>query len=114
VVEDNPDARDILAVLLRTKGYTVDTADDGREAVELVQNDCPDLILSDINMPNLDGIEMVRILRQHPECDKVPILIMSAYSSGQIDKAIEVGANDAMAKPLDFDLLIKAIHRLLE
>jgi two-component system chemotaxis response regulator CheY len=72
------------------------------------------LILSDINMPNLDGIEMVRCLRALPECNKVPILIMSAYSSGNLSQAIAAGANQTMRKPVDLELLIKAINRLLE
>ena len=84
IVEDNPDMRELLAVALKMEGHTVYTADDGREGLKLVHADCPDLILSDITMPNLDGVEMVRCLRQMPECNKVPVLIMSAYGSGNL------------------------------
>jgi CheY-like chemotaxis protein len=114
IVEDNRDTRDLVALALRLEGYTVYTASDGNEGIELVRADCPDLILSDINMPNLDGIEMVKCLRAMPECNKVPVLIMSAYGSGNLTQAIEAGANQAMRKPLDIEILIKAINRLLK
>jgi two-component system alkaline phosphatase synthesis response regulator PhoP len=114
VVEDNPDARDFLGVVLRGEGYTVYTANDGEEGIKLVRADCPDLIVSDINMPNLDGIRMVKLLREMPECSKIPVLIMSAYGSGKLDEAIEAGANHAMRKPVEFGLFLKALKELLD
>lgn len=93
IVEDNPDTRDLVALALRLEGYAVYTADDGEEGIQLARADCPDLILSDINMPNLDGIEMVRCLPAMPECSQVPVLMMSAYGSGNLTQALEAGAN---------------------
>jgi CheY-like chemotaxis protein len=114
VVEDNADQRDLLAVLLRAEGYTVDTADDGEKGVELVKSDRPDLILSDISMPNLSGIEMVRVLRGIPECRVVPILILSSHGTGPLSDAIEAGADQVMRKPVEQNLLIAAIKVLLD
>ena len=114
IVEDNPDSRDLLAMMLKHEGYAVYTAEDGREGLKLVKMDCPDLIITDINMPNVDGIEMVRILRDRPECGKLPIIVMSAYGSGTLRKAVSAGADEVVPKPLAFDPFLKAIERLLE
>ncbi|HEY7910400.1 MAG TPA: response regulator [Blastocatellia bacterium] len=114
IVEDNPDFRDLLAIMLKDEGYTVYTADDGEEGVKLVDADCPDLIITDINMPHMDGIEMVRVLRQKPECNRVPIIVLSAYGSGNLKDAIKAGADEAVRKPLDYDWFVTAINRLLE
>ncbi len=114
IVEDNPDSRDLLAVMLKREGYTVYTADDGLEGLKLVAMDCPDIIITDITMPNVDGIEMVKILRHRPECNKLPIIVMSAYGSGTLRKAVAAGADEVVSKPLAFDAFLEAIERLLE
>lgn len=114
IVEDNLDARDILAMMLKGEDYTVYTAKDGLEGLKLVELDCPDLIITDINMPNLDGIEMVRVLRERAECNKLPIIVMSAYGSRILTKAMEAGADQVVSKPLAFDWLLSAVGRFLE
>ena len=113
IVEDNTDTRNFLAHLLELKGYTVYSAADGSEGIQQAKLDCPDLIISDISMPNLDGIEMLKVLRKTPECSKIPILVMSAYGSGRLSDAVTVGADQVLPKPLDCELLFKAIHKLL-
>ncbi len=114
IVEDNQDFRDLLALMLKGQGYEVYTADNGEEGIRLVDANCPDLIITDINMPRMDGIEMVRVLRRKPECNKVPILVVSAYGSGSLKEAMSAGADQAVRKPLDYDRLVVAISRLLE
>lgn len=114
IVEDNPDSRDLLAVMLKREGYTVYTADDGQEGLKLVAMDCPDLVITDINMPNVDGIEMVKILRNSSECNKLPIIVMSAHGSGILTKAVSAGADEVVPKPLAFDTFLRAIERLLD
>lgn len=113
IVEDNPDFRDLLSLMLKSEGYTVYTADDGEEGVKLVEADCPDLIITDINMPHMDGIEMVRVLRRRPECNKVPIIVLSAYGSGNLREAMRAGADEAVRKPMDYDRFVDAINKLL-
>jgi DNA-binding response OmpR family regulator len=114
LVEDHPDTRDLLALMLRSIGFTVYTADDGFEGLKLVAADCPALIITDLHMPNLDGINMIRILRDQPECKTVPILVVSACESRKISDAITAGANEAICKPIDFDSLERVIARLLD
>ena len=113
IVEDNPDSRESLATLLKLEGYTVYTADDGQEGLKLAALDCPDIIITDITMPNVDGIEMVRILRDRPDCNRMPIIVMSAYGSGSLKTAAAAGADEVVAKPFSFDPFLKAIERLL-
>ena len=113
VVEDAADARDLLALLLRREGYTVDTASDGREALKHIKLDCPDLIITDINMPHLNGVELIKLVRQLPECNDLPIIVMTAYGSGKASDALEAGADHALKKPLEYDSFIVGINELL-
>ena len=111
IVEDNFDSREYLAQLLRVKGYNVYTAEDGAEGIEQAILNQPDFIISDINTPNLDGIQMVRALRRIPECSAIPILVVSAYGSSILADASLAGANQVMRKPLDLKLLLRMIER---
>jgi CheY-like chemotaxis protein len=113
VVEDDADSRDFLATLLKLEGYSVTTANDGLEAIEQVESDCPDLILSDIAMPNLDGIEMVKQLRSSPKYRAVPIVMLSAFGSGNLINAINAGANQALRKPVNAESLLKDVSEWL-
>ena len=113
IVEDDLDQRTSLALILSTRGYAVTTAADGREAVELVKTECPDIILSDINMPNLDGVGMVKVIRTLPHCTEVPIVIISAYGSGPLGEAMKAGATAALRKPLNFKALSETLARFL-
>ena len=114
IVEDNPDSRNYLAALLKIKGYSVETAADGVEGIEHAMIDHPDLIISDISMPHLDGVQMLKVLRKIPECKDIPVVAVSAYGSGKLEDAASVGANSTLRKPLNCDLLLKTIDRLLE
>jgi CheY-like chemotaxis protein len=113
IVEDNPDQRDFLAIMLEQQGYTIHTATDGSEGLRLIKSFTPDLIISDIMMPNLDGIEMVKELKKNPEYQSIPVLMLSAYGTNKLFEAINAGASHVMRKPLDFDFFFKAIDRLL-
>jgi CheY-like chemotaxis protein len=113
VVEDEPDSRDFLVTLLKLEGYTVSTAGDGLEAIAVVEKDPPDLIISDISMPNLDGIEMTKRFRQIPEYRTIPIIVISAYGSGNLINAINVGANTAMRKPIHAETLLSHVKEWL-
>ena len=114
VVEDDADFRDMLALIFKGQGYAVYTADDGCEAIKLVAGACPDVIITDISMPNMDGLEIVRLLRKRPEYDKVYILVVSACYRDNTDEAITAGADQIMYKPVSSNLLIGAINRVFE
>jgi twitching motility two-component system response regulator PilH len=112
IVEDNIDSRDYLAMLLQIHGYTVDIASDGVEGIEHVKANRPDLIISDITMPNLTGIEMLAKLRENPDFSKIPVFMVSAYGSGMLAEAVKIGADQALSKPIDGDLLLSLINQL--
>lgn len=113
VVEDNPDAREMVSVVLTAAGFLVETAEDGQQALAVVEELLPDLIITDIQMPNLDGIEMIKRLRELLRCKAVPIVVMSAFSSAATQEALAAGANQSAAKPMQVDALINLVQRLL-
>jgi CheY-like chemotaxis protein len=114
VVEDHLETRDVIALWLGLFGYEVITADDGQEGLEIACAERPDLIVTDMQMPYVDGIEMIKRLRSMPECGEVPILVIMAYEMEYAREAIEAGANRALAKPIDPDLLHPFVRDLLK
>jgi DNA-binding response OmpR family regulator len=114
VVEDEKDSRDFLAMFLKIQGYAVVTANDGLEAIEKVEIDNPDIIVSDICMPNLDGIELVRNLRRSPKHQAIPVILMTALDSENLILGVNAGANEAMRKPINPDALVKNIKDWLD
>lgn len=113
VVDDNLDSRDLIHLHLTTEGYTVVTASNGQEGLYLASAEHPDLIITDINMPELDGLELIRQLRTQPEFETLPILVLTAFGRDQMDQAITTGANRALNKPAHFDALLDDVRELL-
>lgn len=113
VVEDNADAREMLLLVLAEKGFTVTGAEDGRTALELTESMRPDLIITDIQMPNLDGVGLIKELRKRPEMRDVPILIFSACPNDALSDAMRAGADAAAPKPLQLDPFVRLIKSLL-
>jgi len=113
VVDDDPGHRTTLQTIIRSWGYTVDAADDGGTAVEKVRHRPYDLILMDVRMAAMSGIEALKRIKNYNPA--IPILIMTAYSS--VESAVEAlksGAYDYLTKPLDFEVLKLTIERALE
>jgi CheY-like chemotaxis protein len=113
VVEDHSDTRELIAMLLNLEGYAVATAADGQQGISQAALQKPDIIVTDINMPNLTGTEMIRMLRDLPEFSSVPIVVLTAYGNDVALDALTSGATKALAKPVDFELLVGTIKDLL-
>ncbi|HEY3024577.1 MAG TPA: response regulator [Pyrinomonadaceae bacterium] len=114
IVEDNDDGLFMLRTLLQLKGYRVTEARDGLDAIEIAINDRPDLILTDLQLPRLDGISITRHLRHHPRTHNIPIVIASGYPpAGHRAVAIAAGCDEYLFKPFDFDLLDRILDRYL-
>jgi two-component system, cell cycle response regulator DivK len=113
VAEDHIDSRDAMRALLEAFGYRVVCAVNGREAVELALRYSPDLILMDIMMPELDGFEATRELRQHEGFDHTPIIAVTAME-GAHQLAMQAGANDYVRKPIDIRGLLAKVNTWLE
>lgn len=115
VVEDNDDTRLIIRLELERWGYRVIEAANGREALEVVEEFCPDLILMDLNMPEVDGLTAVHAIRQYDErCAGVPILAITAHDTIGIEQAAhEAGCDAYIRKPLDMPQLEKTVRGFL-
>ncbi len=113
VVDDSADTREMMAKLLELEAFTVVTAEDGRMGLKVADDELPDLIITDINMPNMSGIEMIRELRKQPWCRSVPIMAITAYGNGVAKDALEAGADRAATKPIRFNAVIVEIKELL-
>ncbi len=114
VVEDTLDTRQMLHHYLKAEGYDVVTAADGREGLYMASAEQPDLIITDINMPEIHGIEMIKQLRAQPDFKNVPIIALTAYGIDERDESIRAGANRALDKPTDLDALVLDIEELLK
>jgi len=113
VVEDDDDSRAMMKTLLGMKGYAVIEARDGREAVEAVERSRPDLILMDLTLPQMDGLDAARAMRRHAHLRDVPIIAISGHSPDDFEAAaLDAGYSGYMTKPLDFDLLEKVLAHL--
>lgn len=113
VVDDSADTREMMAKLLELEAFTVVTAEDGRIGLKVADEELPDLIITDINMPNMSGIEMIKELRKQPWCKGVPIMAITAYGNGVAKDAIAAGADRAATKPIHFNAVIIEIKELL-
>ena len=115
VVDDEPDALELIDYNLRGAGYQVFTAANGTRAMELAQRHLPDLIILDLMLPEIDGIEVCKILRRNTETQDIPIIMLTAKAD-EIDRVIglEVGADDYVTKPFsprELTLRVKNILR---
>ena len=115
VVDDEPDALELIDYNLKGAGYQVFTAANGTRAMELAQRHLPDLIILDLMLPEIDGIEVCKILRRNTETQDIPIIMLTAKAD-EIDRVIglEVGADDYVTKPFsprELTLRVKNILR---
>jgi two-component system response regulator RpaA len=113
VIEDNRDSRDILAKLLRMSGYDVMSANDGEAGLAAALQQNPDLIITDIHMPNMNGIEFVQRVRNDQTLDKVPVLVVTAFGAQVAREAVNAGADAAAEKPFDFDRFLLTVEELI-
>ena len=115
VVDDEPKNVRILQIQLNARGYTVYTAADGLEALDAVEKEMPDLILLDINMPKMDGFEVVNRIRSNEATEFIPIVMITALRDTRENriKSIEAGADDFIEKPFDSLEVLARVRSLL-
>lgn len=113
VVEDNSDSRDILAKLLRMSGFDVLSASDGQSGFDKALKQMPDLIITDINMPGMDGLELLRRVRLESSMEGTAVLVVTAFGGEAALEAINAGADAATAKPFDFDSFVETVQGLI-
>lgn len=114
VVEDNPVVRMLAEAHLEAGGHTVMTAADGNEALQLVSVLRPDLILSDIDMPNLNGLDLLNALRADPRLAQVPVIFLTMYDDMDTFRQTRaLGVDDYVNKPINGAVLLESIRRCL-
>lgn len=114
VVDDIADNSFLLQTVLEQEGYKVDIADNGRTALKRITENPPDLILLDVMMPEMNGFEVSRHIRQNLALPYIPILLITGYTEPTAADAYDVGVDGFISKPIDFDLLLKRIRDILQ
>lgn len=113
-VDDQKSMREMVRIVLQSSGHNVTLAEDGVEALSIAREQTFDLVISDINMPNMNGISFVSKLKLRPEYKFVPVLMLTTETSAyKKDKAKAFGASGWLTKPFDPDRLNNAVTKLL-
>ncbi len=114
IAEDDPKNMKVVAMALRPHGYTLLKATDGEEALEIALRDTPDLILLDMQLPKMSGLEVTRKLREMPAFSHIPIIALTAYAmKGDKEKFIEAGCDAYLSKPINTRELPRVIAEIL-
>jgi two-component system, cell cycle response regulator DivK len=113
-VEDNPDNRLLVKRILLAEDYSLLEAIDGKDALSVLETAHPDLILMDINMPDMDGYTLTAKIKSLPGFERIPILALTAnVMRGDKEKTLEAGCDGYIQKPLDIDQLTREIEKFL-
>jgi two-component system cell cycle response regulator DivK len=113
-IEDNDDSRVLVRRILQVEGFTMWEAKDARQALEVLRERTPDLILMDINLPGVDGYVLTTQLKSIPKLGKIPIVALTAnVMKGDRERSLEAGCDEYIQKPIDVDNLGKQLTRLL-
>ena len=115
VVEDHPQNRYLMTYLLESRGYEVEVALDGLEALDAIETRPPDLILMDMQLPKVDGYEATRRVKADERFRDIPLVAVTAHSMrGDQDKAMAAGCDVFVTKPINGEELLALVDRLLE
>lgn len=110
IVDDNEMNRDMLARRLARKGYVIDVAEHARNLIERVKKDAVDLVLLDIEMPEISGLDALKTLRAAYSSIELPIIMVTAKDQSEdVVRALDLGANDYVTKPIDFPVALARI-----
>lgn len=113
IVDDSRTMRDLVSRELRKEGYSVETSDDGVEALEKIHHFFPAIIITDLNMPRMDGLQLTRALRAQPATKYVPIIFLTTETGNDLRRAArDAGATGWIVKPFDGPKLLAAVRRV--
>jgi DNA-binding response OmpR family regulator len=114
VIDDEPELVHLIAIFLGTAGLEVYSAQDGQQALALLEQSQPDLVICDMVMPTLDGVATVEAIRSHPKFSDLPIIMLSARGqSDDVERALAAGANDYITKPFRGSEVVATVKRHL-
>ncbi|MDX1992687.1 MAG: response regulator [bacterium] len=110
-VEDNEQNMRLVRKILKHAGYEVVEAIDGMSGLDVAARELPDLILMDVNLPDIDGLEATARLKSTPHLSRIPIIALTANAMvGDREKALQAGCDDYLPKPISKDQLLQAVH----
>ena len=114
LVEDDEDTRYLMRLELERRGYRLIEAEDGEKAVALAQEERPDIILMDISLPRMDGLEATKLIRNHDRMRAVPVVAVTAHQESDFREEAKASGFDAyVTKPIDFDWLSELMVGLI-
>ncbi len=114
IVEDDPKNLELFRDLLQVSGYKTVEATDGKQGIELARAKKPDLILMDIQLPRMDGLEATRILKADATTSNVPVIALTAYAmKGDKERILEAGCDGYLAKPINTDEFLRDMAKYL-
>jgi two-component system, cell cycle response regulator DivK len=114
VIEDHSDAREVLTIILRQKGYNVIEAENGLRGLLQARGNYPDLIIMDLALPEMDGVETARRIRETPELSHIPIFAVSGFLTRDVEADVRAaGCVQMFKKPFDFESLLESISLVL-
>ena len=115
IVDDEANIRLMLRTALRTSGYDVIEAGDGREAIRMIEHDAPDLVVLDVSMPVLDGFETLARIRVHKKTQDIPVIFLTGYMRGSLhmERGFSMGVNEYLMKPIETEELLVRVRSIL-
>ena len=117
VVDDNPDINSLIKMILEKEGFKVSVALDGASAITMTQSEKPDMVLLDVMMPNISGLDVLEKIRSNDNAaiNSIPVVMITAKSSVEdVDKAVELGASGYIIKPFRANVLAEKVYSYLD
>jgi len=114
IVEDSPTQTKLLRLILEENGYIVNSAPNGVKALEHIRNKKPDLIITDVVMPEMDGFALCKALKSDPDLRLIPVMLLTSLSNPQdVINGLQAGADNFLTKPYEGAFLVSRIHNIL-
>jgi CheY-like chemotaxis protein len=112
LAEDNADLRNLYSYLLRADGFEVTAVEDGEEALDVLAKEKPDAVVTDLNMPHMDGLELIEWIRNQDDMAGLPVIAITAYTESMMSRAEVAGATKVIPKPSDNQICFEINHIL--
>lgn len=112
IIEDEPGVAEILQVNLQAAGHAVSVVGDGQEALAALDQDPPDLVLLDLNLPRVSGFRVIEVMRRTSGWDAVPVVVVTAYNFEEAVDVVRAGVDEFLTKPFDVADVLAAVDRV--
>ena len=115
IVDDSGAVRTAVALMLRPQGYECLEAEDGERALEVLAVEHVDVVVTDLHMPQLNGLELINFMRRDPSHREIPVLVLTMdWHAEAVDELVRAGATDVLRKPVEREVLVTALRECLE